>query len=88
MLEKQHRLSKSLKKGCQLRSVIVKHNKVVWKHITETYFFQADTKTVFVYGKTCFLIVYCLIGHTQFRVVSNNVWLSKVPKGVDIDCSK
>ena len=34
---------------------------------------QADTKTVFDFGKTCFLIADDVIGHTQFRLVLN-VW--------------
>ena len=62
----------SVKTGCQLRSAIIKPKKVVKKHIAET-LFQADTETVFHFGKTCFLIVHDLTGHAQFPVVFN-VW--------------
>ena len=49
--------------------------------------FQDDTKTLFVFGKTCFLIVADLIGHAQFRS-GFNLWGSKVSKGTCIDCLK
>ena len=86
MLKRQHRFSNSFKKGCQLRIVIIKPNKVVQKHIGET-LFQTDNETVFDFGKTCFLIVDDLIGHAQFRSTFN-VWRSKVSTGTCMDCLK
>ena len=76
MLERHYRFSNSLKKYCQIKSAIVKPNKVVKKYI-------AETDTVFDFGKTFFLIADDVIGHTQLRIVLN-VWRSKVSLGACI----